>query len=477
MIDNKTVNAITSEIALNADSPVVDGFNNFLKRFPAARSFIWFPRTTANVIDTFGKWSPAGILSADYQKMWGPLGRKKLTDFSQDEIIQILQSKGRPINEFAAESFDMLRYETKGKAAIGSMFVTAAGFAAMDGRCTGTGHYDKARQRTRIRSGWKAKTCQVPGTDKVVSYEWMGPLGDWLALTVDVADNFDSLTSTMQEGLYKKLMFLLGSSVTNRSVLSQLEPLHDVLQGNGAAAMRFATSFGNNLVPLGSLRNEMGKLLYPGLCQIRGELDEMLRNRNAWLDAVDVSRSLAPLVDPIDGKKIGFQENWFQRIVNLGPIEFHDQPSKERQFLIDIEFNSSPAMRMSQRGVLLETHEIKAINSKIGEMGVYQEKIREIMKDANRLTYTGPDGTEYKGFVNIIRAQRRGFISSEILDTTKFANIYNRLTQAYAQSKQLAENNLDEPIRSGIRQREYDKINSDYNQKAGNIEELLVPTR
>jgi hypothetical protein len=177
----------------------------------------------------------------------------------------------------------------------------------------------------------------------------------------------------------------------------------------------------------------------------------MLRNRNAWLDAVDPSRKLPPLVDPIDGKPIGYQENWFQRVVNLGPIEFHDKPSKERQFLIDIEFNSSPTMRLSQRGVILEAHEIKAINRKIGEMGIYKEKINAIMKDANRLIYTAPDGTVYKGFVNIIQAARRGFISSEILDTTKFANVYSNLTLAYAQSKRLAEDNLDEPMRSGIR--------------------------
>jgi len=477
MISNDAVDSITSEIALNADSPVVDGFNWFLKRFPAARSFIWFPRTTANVIDTFGKWSPAGILSADYQKLWGPLGRKKITDFTTDEIVQFLQSKGRPVDEFTEQTFEMMRYEAKGKAAIGSLFITAAGFAATNDRCTGTGHYDKGRQRARIRSGWKPKTCKIPGTNKVASYEWMGPLGDWLALTVDVVDNFDSLSSSVQEDIYNKLMFLLGSAVTNRSVLSQLEPLHDVLQGNGAAASRFASSFGNNVVPLGSLRNELGKLLYPGLRQIRAELDENLRNRNAWLDAFDPSRALPPLVDPIDGKPVGYQENFLIRAFNMGPIKIHDKPSKERQFLIDIEFNSSPTMNLSQRGVLLENHEIAAINSKIGEQGIYQQKIREIKKDADRLTYTAPDGTVYKGFVNIIQAARRGGISSEILDTAKYANIFARLTQAYSQSKRFAEDNLDEPMRSGIRERELDKINAEINQKAGDIEELLVPTR
>jgi len=477
MISNDAVDSITSEIALNADSPVVDGFNWFLKHFPAARSFVWFPRTTANVIDTFGKWSPAGVLSSDHYKMWGPLGRKKMSEFTTDEIVGILQNKGRPVDEYAHETFERLRAEVKGKAAIGSLFVTAAGLAFTNGRCTGTGHYDKARQRTRLRSGWKPKTCQIPGTNKVASYEWMGPLGDWLALTIDVADNFDSLTSGMQEDLYKKLMYLLGSSVTNRSILSQLEPLHDVLQGNGAAAARFATSFGNNLVPLGSLRNELGKVLYPGLRQIRGELDELLRNRNAFLDSVDPNRALPPLVDPIDGKPVGFQENWFIRVFNMGPIKIHDKPSKERQFLIDIEFNSSPTMNLSQEGAPLETHEISAINSKIGEQGYYREQIREIKKRSDRLTYTAPDGTVYRGFENVVRAARRGLITSEILDTTKFSNVYMELRQAYSQAKRLAEDSLDEPMRSSIREREYIKQDSDYNQKLGNIDELLVPTR
>ena len=105
MISNEAVDMITSEIALNADSPVVNGANEFIKRFPAARSFIWFPRTGANVLDTFRKWSPAGVFSLDYQKMWGPLGRKKVSDFSMDEIAEILQSKGKPVDEFANETF------------------------------------------------------------------------------------------------------------------------------------------------------------------------------------------------------------------------------------------------------------------------------------------------------------------------------------------------------------------------------------
>ena len=472
MIREDAVDFATSEIALNANSPITEGMNEFIKRFPAARSFIWFPKTTANVIDTFGKWSPAGILSADYQKMWGPLGMKKVSDFSMDEIAEILTSKGKVVDEFALDTFETIRYEVKGKAAIGSLAITMAGMAMVNDRCTGTGHYNKAVQKQRIRSGWKKKSCKAPGTNKQISYEWMGPIGDWLSLTTDIVDNFDSLTSAMQEDLFNKLTFVLGSAVTNRSILSQLEPMFDVLQGNGAAASRWATSFGNNFAPLGSLRNELGRVMYPQLRQIRSELDDHLRNRNAWLDAFDPERSLPSVVDPIDGKEVGKEDNWFLRVWNRGPIKITSNPSKERQFLIDIEYNSSPNMRVSQRGVVLENHEITAINSKMGEMGLYKHKLTEIMRDANRLTYNAPDGTVYKGFKNIIQAQRRGLISSEILDIGKYRDIFRRINQAYASSKRVAEDNLHPSIRAGIRQREYAKINADYAQRSGNLDQV-----
>ena len=89
MISNDAVDSITREIALNADSPIVDAMNNLVKTFPALRTFIRFPRTTANVIDTFGKWGPAGILASDYRKMWGVTGRKKLSDFTDQKKLQI----------------------------------------------------------------------------------------------------------------------------------------------------------------------------------------------------------------------------------------------------------------------------------------------------------------------------------------------------------------------------------------------------
>ena len=473
MISNQTIDSITSEIALNADSPLVDGLNNFVTRYPAVRPFIMFPRTTANIIDAFGKWSPAGILSQDYQRMFGPSGNRPIDSFSIDEIKSILQDKGRIFDENFMETFTMLRHEVKGKAAIGSFFATSAFFAAMNDRCTGNGHYDPARQRVRIKNGWKPKSCKVPGTNKSVSYEWMGPIGDWLSLTIDIVDNFDSLSVAAQEDLFNKSMWILSSAFTNRSVLSNLEPLHDILQGNGAAAMRWMSSFGNSLLPLGGFRNELGRTMNPQLRQLRTELGDQIRNRNNWLDAFDPSEALPGLYSPVNGRKIGYQENWLVRAFNLnGLIKITDNPGPQEQFLIDIEYNSSPSMRMSRGGAVLEPHEISKIHSIMGSQGYYKDNLKRIQNQAENIEYTDINGKTIKGFINILKAQRRGLVSSAFLDSTKYQNIFAEITAAYNEAKALAESDLPPEMKSSIEQREYERIRLQRQNEYGDIRSI-----
>ena len=478
LIKNDAVDVGMREIALNADSPTVDAINTLIGRFPAARAFIWFPRTTANVIDVMGKWSPAGVFAREHQQLWGGsgwFGNKTLADFSTEEIADVLRRRGFEMDEFALENFERIRHEVKGKAAIGGYMTTMAVFAAMNGRCTGTGHYDRARQRARVKNGWKPKSCKVPGSNKYVSYEWMGPIGDWLAIVTDIVDNFDGISTAVQEDLLNKALWVFSSALVNRSSLAQLEPLNDIFQGNGAQANRFASNFTNVLLPLGSFRNELGKLMYPGLRQIRQEYDDQVRNRNAWLDMVDPEGKIPFMVDPIDGKKIGYQENFFIRAWNnYSPIKIHDAPSPERQFLIDIEFNSSPMMNMSNGGVELENNEIAAINSKMGEQGNYKLEVSRIMKRASKITYKTTDGKTITGFTEILKHIRRGGISSEVLDTALFQDIYADLKFAYTKSKMVAEESIDSDMLNAIREREYEKNVNKYNQRAGDLDRMGI---
>ena len=134
---------------------------------------------------------------------------------------------------------------------------------------------------------------------------------------------------------------------------------------------------------------------------------------------------------------------------------------------------------MSQKGVVLENHEIAAINSKMGEIGDYKDSLRRIMNRTNNMKYTSPDGVTYTGFVNIIKAQRQGLISSEILDHSKYGNVFNEIKLAYSQAKSYAEhqlqfgNDAEQEIWASIQERAYQEDRNDYNMKSENLNEVL----
>jgi len=476
MISNVAVDANAKEIALNADSPLVDLMNGLIREYPIMRSVVWFPRTTANVMDTFSKWSPAGQFSRDWRELFGQFGQKTAKQFKDEEIISILTRKGLPVDEFYRETFQTLRYEVRGKAAISGFLLTAAFMAGIGDRCTGSGHVNKAIQRSRLKKGWKKKSCKVPGTDQVVSYEWMGPVGDWLSLAIDLVDNADTLTTGQWEEFAQKLWVIGATNFGDKQVLTQLEPLFDVVQGNGAAANRWASNLLNNLLPMGSARQWAGKMMYPDLRDVRTQLDDALRNKNAWLDMFDPSRKLAVIKDPVDGKPIN-NLSWWQR-VSKNVIKINDKPSPVNQWLIDIEYPNSPSMNLSNRGALLEPHERQAINTIIGEQGFYKEELLRIKQRADNLTYTAHDGTVYKGFREILRAARRGNVSSEVLDIKKYANVFKEITTAYNNAKRVAEESLQDGTEAQqlmyaeIQAREFKILNRKVNTESGDLETL-----
>ena len=472
MITNKGVEWANSEIALNLDSPLVDNINALVKRAPVFKTIFFFPRTSANVIDTLGKYSPAGVLSKQYQELWGPLGLRKLDTFTSQEIQTILEKRGLPFDQFAMERFRQIRAEVKGKVAIGTFFTSMFALSAFNGNCRGTGHYDGSRQRVRRKVGWEPKTCRAPD-GSWFSYEWLGPLGDWGSMVADVVDNFDSLSEPVAEEYLKKLGFIFSSTITSKSILSNLEPLVDILKGNSAAQARFASSWANLLIPLGGQRNEIGRVLNPQMSDIKNDFSDLLHNRNKWIDAINPQGGLPGMTHFIDGKPIGYPENPFARWNNTyNFIKIYDDVSPESQFLIDIEYNINPQINTSSGGVELQNNERAAIMSLIGQQGDFKKDLQIIMKDANELEYG-----EHIGFVNILKAIRQGGISSEVIKTEKFARIFSRVRKAFRQAKIQAEHSLPEAMLGVIREREDEKNRVNYFTERGDLEEVLVPTR
>ena len=482
MITNKAVEWANSEIALNLDSEWVDGFGALINRFPIARTHFMFPRTAVNVIDIFSKYSPGGIFAREYQQLWGPVGLvpglgKKFEDFDIEEIAEVLSRHGQTMDGNFKAKFETIRMTAKGRVALGTFSTMGALKLFREGAITGNGHYDKSRQRSRVKLGWKPKTVKVPGTNLEASYEFLGPIGDWLAFTVDVADNFDLASTAWTEQMFQKLSFVFSASMINKSVLSNVEPLNDILQGDVKALNRWGASMGNNLFPLGGFRNEIGRVMNPALRDIKGEMIDNWRNRNNWLDAFDPNRSLPELYDPIDGGKVGFPENYWTRAWNAyAPIKVSERISPEKQWLIDAEYNYSPQVATSTGGAELENSERSALSGKIGEQAIFNKELKKIIKDAQKITYRGREYPFLKGkvgFIEILKTARQYGVSAEDLEISDFAQIYSRLDRAFVKAKKIAESSLDPKILAGIKAREIKKEEIKQAAKSGDIDGVL----
>ena len=293
----------------------------------------------------------------------------------------------------------------------------------------------------------------------------------------DLVDNADTLDTATFENFAQKLWVIGANNFSDKQVLTQLEPFFDVVQGNGAAATRWQSNLLNKLLPLGAARQWAGKMMYPELREVRTELNDALKNKNAWLDAFDPERALPQVVDPVDGKPVN-DLSWWQRVAK-NIIKVNDKPSPVNQWLIDIEYPYSPKLRLSNRGALLEPAEITAINSAIGRDGLYKKELIKIKQYADNLTYTDPaTNITYKGFREILRAQRKGNISSEVLDAKKYQKVYSMINTAYQRAKSYAENSLrngneaERNIWASIQAREFKLLNRRVNTERGNLDTL-----
>jgi hypothetical protein len=446
MITDKAVDYSSREIAMNLDGPAVTALSSFITRFPAIKPFLMFPRTSANIIAMANKHSPISIFANDYNKLAMP-GK----NFTVDEVVEILTSKGLPIDENIEQTFNTLRAEIRGRKAVGTITMMAAAGMFLNGNLRGNGHHDKERQKVRQELGWKPRTYK--GWDgKWYSYEAMGPIADFLALTADVMDNFDTVTEDDLATTINKLGFLLSANLTNKSMLAGIEPMNDVLSGNPAAINRWAASFASSLAPLSGARNELGRLLAPQLREVDMEFTQLLRNRNKFTDVIDPNSALPDAHDWIDGKKIGYPENFFVRAFNaVSPMKVSDDLSPERQFLVDIEYDSRPSFMKNQKGIRYTPQERSELYSLIGKQGYFKKELQRIMQST--------DAKTWKDSLQTARG------NGSQTDPALWQNLYKQINVALDRSKRLAEVQLSN--RDDVMRRQYQQLYSAEMQKRG----------
>ena len=447
LLKDEAVKYANSELALNLDTPLAQGVGDLIKTVPGMRPFLMFPTTGMNMIDMMGKYGPW----TPFQRDVNELAYTKLDDLlgNEERIDQLLKARNIDI-----ESMDTiakqnkiadLKYVARGRKAIGSLAVTGTVGLIMNDRITGDGLYDKETQMSRVKnSKWQKRS--IKGLDgKFYSYESLGPIADWLALTVNVADNFDMLGEAKVEHFLSKLGFVFGAAVTDRTGLSTIKPLLDILSGNEGAMTRWSAGFINSLGPLASQRGEWSRILSQGLLEVENDFMSQLENRNRFAGELDPSNRQPYIYSPVTGEKPNGY-SFLQRVWNAySPIKVHAEQSPEEKFLQEMEFDVNTNFR-SKDGVKLTAPERSELFRLMGERGFFKEAIQEIMRDAG----------SWKSIEKLRELRNQGYKSDEV-SLKKWHDLHARLSEARRAAENFAFADMDADMYAALELRQVQK--------------------
>ena len=464
MITDTGVEYASKEIAMNLDNPAVDSLNVLIKKIPLLRPFLMFPKTATNMMAFTATHSPAGLFFDQLNKFGKPF-----EEMAQSDVLRLLQERGIDTKNVNLQSaYNTIRAELKGRKAVGMLMVSGAAAMFTGDRLHGNGIYDKTRQRTRQQLNWKPRSFK--GWDgKWYSYEGLGAISDWIAITADVMDNFDVPTlgafgpgtnvGTLDENSLEvnmgKMAYILGANLTNKSFLAGLEPMFDVLQGNPSAISRWTASFGSGLLPYSGLRNEFSRVLTPQLKEQEQELIQLFFNRNPILKS-----QLPNAYDWMDGGLIREPDNFFVRAWNAySPVfKVGEEMSPEKEFLVEIEFDGRPQLNKNGNGIEYTPEERSQVTELMGQDGYFKEQVTKIMNS--------PDGREFRSLY------KKAAKSGAVIDRKKFISLQIKVNDALRKAQMYAEKRIQN--RGSVQEKTYYNERIKKATERGDIDEILL---
>ena len=305
------------------------------EKLPLIKPFVGlFMKTGVNAMELFAKHTP--ILNRALQE-----SRDIMTKaWDHPDMIQYgIQS---------ADDLAQAKAALKGREAIGFGFVTMGSGLYLNGHLSGNGPPDKKLRQAWIQSGaWQPRSIKVGNT--WVSYESLEPFNGILSFIADVGDAHGQMGDAWTENELGKLGHLITANIQNKTFLAGLMNLGDLISGRGQNAGSVAANLVNNQIPLSSLRNEIGKILSPGMRELEDGFIDGVKNRNLWAEfMVGEDGKLPYRYDVLDGKPL---RDWdpMTRIVN-GVLPFNvnyaASPTREMLFRsgvpLAVQFNTTP---------------------------------------------------------------------------------------------------------------------------------------
>jgi len=260
--------------------------DKMFEQAPFFRPFFLFARTGVNALTMTSKYTP--ILNSFIKEHADIMGKQ----WNDPALLQY--------GIKTASDHEIAKATMRGRQAISYGFTSMVAWAALNGNITGNGPPDRGLRNTMQAFGWQPRSIKIG--DSYVSYESLEPFNGLLGFVADIVDSQKVMGDEWTSNNFGKVSYLLQANIVNKSFLAGLLQLSDLLTSQGADAPRVAANFVNNQIPLGSMRNEIGKLISPGMRELETGFWQSVQNRNLWADVFVKGKMLPYRYDQLNGE-------------------------------------------------------------------------------------------------------------------------------------------------------------------------------
>ena len=303
-------------------------------KMPFLRPFFLFAKTGVNALAMTSKYTP--ILNR-FIREHSDISR---LPWDAPELAQYGIKSQRDL--------ELAQSVMRGRMTIGYGVTSTAALMALSGNITGNGPPDRQLKNSWLQAGWQPRSIKIGET--YVSYEALEPFNMFFSFIADVVDSQKVMGDEWASNWFSKAAYLLSANVTNKSFLAGLLQLQDLLTSQGGDAAKVAANFANNQVPLAGLRNEIGKVLSPGMRELESGFWQSIGNRNLYIDLKGDDGFLPYRYDILNGKKL---RDWdpMTRLVNgVLPINLNVGTNETREMLFRSGINFKQTFNTGPQG-------------------------------------------------------------------------------------------------------------------------------
>lgn len=333
---------ITDEMALYAADEAkltkeLTGFarhlDDAIEQAPYIKPFLLFMKTGVNALEMTGRHTPilnrfiaehADIMS----KTW-------------DDPVMIKYGIK------SANDLEIARSTMRGRVAIGYGVVSMAAMMALNGKITGNGPPDAELRNSWQQFGWRPRSIKIG--DTYVSYESLEPFNIMLSFIADTVDSQKVMGDEWVGNNLGKVGYLLAQNVVNKTFLAGVFQLQELFFSNGQRVESVAANLVNNQVPLAGMRNELGKLLSPGMRELETGFLDSIRNRNLYIDLVAGKDGKLPYrYDILNGRPVNDHIPFIRMLNSVNPFYINPSTNPTRELIfrsgLDLRttFNTGP---------------------------------------------------------------------------------------------------------------------------------------